>query len=209
MISGVWGKKIGMTQVFTENAVIPVTLIDTAHWYVTQVKTVERDGYSSVQIGYLRKRYQVQEFSAQWLKKPSEYFELLREVRVDAPVADVVPGMAADFLMNFALGESVDVTGRSKGCGFAGVVRRHHFNGPPASHGSMMGNRPGAIGFYSTQGRVIKGKRLPGHKGNKQFTTRGLEVVKLAPEQKVVFVKGAIPGKSGSFVFMKKSAGKA
>lgn len=203
MTTGFWGKKIGMTQVFVNDKVVPVTVIDTASWIAVGVRTVKRDGYSAVQVGCLRPRYVGQSFDKAWLKKLPKYFSLVREVRLQAD-EDVAIGKPYSFAEDFKEGNVVHVTGISKGCGFAGVVRRHGFGGPPGSHGSNMGNRPGSIGHMATQGIVIKGKKLPGHMGVKTFNVRNLAVVRADAQEQVVLVKGAVPGKAGSFVFLRK-----
>ena len=121
-------------------------------------------------------------------------------------VADSITiGSQADFYNLFAEGEVINVTGITKGCGFAGVVRRHGFAGGRSSHGSMMGNRPGSIGFIGKSGKVIKGKALPGHMGVDKVTMRNLQMIKILQDQRAVAVKGSIPGKAGSLVFVRKA----
>jgi large subunit ribosomal protein L3 len=207
MVNGRWGKKIGMTQVFSDDQkVVPVTAIDIAGWYVTQIKTQEKDGYDAVQVGHLKDKYRMQDFDLQWLKKAQKYFSTLKEVRAQESVpGDMQVGQKVDLGTLLNAGDSVDVFGTSIGKGFAGVVKRHGFAGGRASHGATMGRYPGSIGFMTSQGRVIKGKKLPGHLGNAQCVTKRLEIVKIEPEANVMFVKGSVPGKSGSLVFVKKS----
>ncbi|HSW74045.1 MAG TPA: 50S ribosomal protein L3 [Candidatus Limnocylindria bacterium] len=205
MVLGLWGKKIGMTQVFSEQGVVPVTVIDVANWFVTRIKTQERDGYNAVQIGRVKDRYAQETFSAEWLKKPSTYFSFIKEVTLAQPAEGVTAGNPADFYSILAAGDKVDVSGKSKGAGFAGVVRRHGFAGSPASHGSTMGKRSGSLSFMRSRGRVIKGKRLPGHLGNESHMVKNLEVIRIEPDAKIVLVKGAIPGKSGSLVYVRKA----
>lgn len=202
MTTGFWGKKIGMTQVFVNDKVVPVTVVDTASWIVTGVKTESRDGYSSVQVGCVKPRYVDQAFEKSWLKDLSRYFSLVREIRL---AADVDVAVGKPFAQDIKEGDVVSVVGTTKGCGFAGVVRRHGFGGPPGSHGSTMGNRPGSIGFMTSQGKVIKGKKLPGRMGGKRNQVANLQVVQVKPEEQVVLLKGAVPGKSGSFVFVRKA----
>jgi large subunit ribosomal protein L3 len=209
MVNGLWGKKIGMTQVFSDKGVVvPVTVIDVARWFVTQVKTKDRDGYNAVQVGRVKDKYAGKEFSADWLKKAKNYFTFVREVKVEEIPADVVVGVPANFENIVAAGDKVDVTGTTKGCGFAGVIKRHDFNGPPGSHGSTMGRRTGSLSFMRSRGRVIKGKRMPGHMGVDQCVMQRLEVIRVEPDAQVVIVKGSIPGKTGSLVFLSKSVGK-
>lgn len=204
MRTEIWGKKIGMTQLFVGDKVVPVTAIDVAHWVITNVKTQERDGYNAIQIGLPRDRYIGQAFAADWLQKTKKHFVFLKEVKTDN-VAEASIGQSADFFAKLAENDVVSVTGTTKGCGFAGVVRRHDFNGPPGSHGSTMGKRPGSLGFMRSRGRVIKGKRLPGHMGDKQRVMQGLQVVKIEQDAKIVLVKGSVPGKPGSLVFVRKA----
>jgi large subunit ribosomal protein L3 len=205
MVRGLWGKKIGMTQVFSaDNRVIPVTVIDLADWLITQVKTKEKDGYSAVQVGCLRKRYNEQEFSSDWLKNPKKFFLAFKEIALSAEDAQFNVGEPADVRLLNA-GDVVDVFGITFGRGFQGAMKRHGFAGGPASHGGQkFGRRPGSLSFMRRQGRVIKGKRLPGQMGLDRQVMRNLEVVRMEPESKVLLVKGSVPGKSGSFVFVRK-----
>lgn len=204
MVTGFWGKKVGMTQVFVENSVMPVTVIDVANWYVTQVKTVDRDGYDAVQVALVKGKYVGQAFSPEWLKKLKKYFAIVREVKLSEPGTFKI-GSVFSYHKDLNVADKVDVFGTSKGCGFAGVVRRHNFNGPPGSHGSTMGKRTGSIGSFATQGKVVKGKRMPGHMGLDKCMVASLPVVRVEQNAHMVLVKGAIPGKSGSLVFVRKA----
>lgn len=205
MVSGLWGRKIGMTQVFEKDKAIPVTVIDVSDWLVTQIKTEEKDGYNAVQIGCIRPRYADQQFSSDWLKKPKTYFSSLREVELKNKDEQLVVGQPAKFQTVLTEGDLVDVLGTSIGRGFAGAVKRHGFAGGRASHGAKVGRRPGSLSFMRSQGRVIKGKRLPGHMGTTSERVRNLEVVKLRNEDNLVLIKGPVPGKSGSLVFIRKA----
>lgn len=206
MVSGLWGKKIGMTQIFSDNQkVIPVTAIDVAGWYITQIKTEQQDGYNAVQVGHIKDKYQDQEYLQEWLKDSRKYFSALKEIKTEHSVSDKIKvGQRADLGSILANGDNVDVFGITIGKGFAGVIKRHGFAGGRASHGSTMGRHTGSISFMRSQGRVIKGKKMPGHLGNVRKATKKLQVVKIETEANVLFVKGSIPGKSGSFVFVKK-----
>lgn len=204
MITGIWGRKIGMTQVFVEDQVVPVTAIDMANWIVTNVRTDEKDGYHAVQVGYLRDRYVAQQFSPEWLKDLKKYFRYVREIRSPKVVENITIGQPVDFYTMLAQGNKVDVIGITKGRGFAGVVKRHDFTGAKASHGSKMGKRPGSSSSYRSQGRIIKGKRFPGHMGTLTRMMKQLDVVKVEPDAKIVLVKGSIPGHAGSLVFVRK-----
>lgn len=207
MVSGLWGKKIGMTQVFSkENAVVPVTVISTANWFVTNIRTNERDGYTAVQIGRVKDRYANDNYATVWSKKPKKYFSVIREIRIKEENMESLPaiGQPAEFASTFDIGSKVAVFGRTKGCGFAGVVRRHNFAGAPGSHGHTMGNTTGSIGSFCSQGKVQKGKKMPGQMGAKNDVTRNLEVIKVDHDAKIVLVKGSVPGKAGSLVFIRK-----
>jgi large subunit ribosomal protein L3 len=205
MVNGLWGRKIGMAQVFAENReCTSVTVIDTAHWFVTNVKTDERDGYSAVQVGYARPKYHGQTFDLQWLKKLKNYFEHIYEIRGGVS-EDIKIGQPVPFARIIAEGDIIDVAGVTKGRGFAGVMKRHGFSGGPATHGSNLHRRTGSIGFMATQGRVPKGKKMPGHMGVDRCTVKNLKVVSIDPERNIVLVKGAVPGHAGAPVFVRKS----
>jgi len=203
MIKGFWGKKIGMTQVFTGNKAIPVTVIDVSRWFITDIKTQERDGYQAVQVARVRKRYEGNDFNADWLKSKKQFFLTVREIRCTEPVQDVQVGSEVNFHENFEEGSFVDVAGISKGCGFAGVMRRHNFSGGRGSHGDTMGRNTGSIGFMCACGKVIKGKKMPGHMGVTRHTIENLKLVKVEKDSKAILVKGSIPGKAGSMVFVR------
>lgn len=200
---GLWGKKVGITQIFDNHKVIPVTVIDTSHWVITQIKRTEKEGYEAVQLGYIKPKFRGEEFSADWIKNSKKYFSVLREVRLEKVPADAELGKSIDvsFLIE---GDKINAHAKSKGKGFAGVVKRHGFAGAKASHGNMMGNKPGSISFMRTQGEVIKGKKLPGQMGAKQVVVRNLPVVKIDIERNFVLVKGSVPGNIGSLVYLKK-----
>jgi large subunit ribosomal protein L3 len=205
MIKDIWGKKVGMTQLFSEDKrVVPVTVIDVSNWIVTQIKTHERDGYSSAQIGYVRPDYNKQEFSPEWLSKPRTYFSALREVRLKDGQPELAVGQPADISSILAQGDSVDIVGITIGRGFQGAMKRHGFSGGRASHGSKLGRSPGSLSYMRRQGRVIKGKRMPGHMGTEQSMMRNLQVIKVEPASQMIFVKGSVPGKAGSLVFVRK-----
>lgn len=205
MITGCWGKKIGMTQVFQNDKVIPVTVVDVSDWLVTNIRNQERDGYGAIQVGLKRPKCTGDAFSKLWLKDPRAYFSFVREIKAEEELPNIAVGQSIDFCKQFKEGEKVDVFGKSRGLGFAGVVKRHGFNGPPGSHGSTMGKRTGSIGFFRSEGRVIKGKKMPGHKGNVACAIRGLEIIMVKPEEKVLVIKGSVPGKSGSLLFIRKA----
>ncbi len=205
MSQSVIGRKIGMTQLFSKNdKVVPVTAIDLSNWVITNIKTKDRDGYEAVQIGLLRKKYTDKAFDKAWLKKPNVYFYGFNEIIPHELLKEAAIGQSIDLCALLEQGQLVNVTGNSRGHGFQGVVKRHGFSGGRASHGPRFGRIPGSLGFMRSQGRVIKGKKLPGHMGNDRQCIKNLEVVRIEPEANVVFVKGAVPGHSGSLVFIQK-----
>ena len=194
-----------MTQLFGANrVVVPVTALDLSDWKVIRQKTAERDGYNAVVVGLVRDAYKDEAASEAWLKEPKKYFKMIREIPVDEEVS-VTVGDTTPLEELFAEGDRVLVSGITIGKGFAGVVKRHGFAGGRASHGDTMGRRPGSIGFMATQGRVPKGKKLPGHMGTTRQTIKNLEVIKVEPSERIIFVKGSVPGKAGSLVFVQKS----
>jgi len=205
MVNGLWGKKIGMTQVFSDqNKVVPVTVIDIAHWYITQIKTKENDGYSAVKLGCVKSKFADHSFSHDWLREPRKYFSAFKEVPLDEGAGAIEIGQQADATAQLAAGDTVDVFGITKGAGFQGVVKRHGFAGGRASHGATFGRFTGGLSFMRSRGRVIKGKRMPGHMGTAKRVMKNLEIIKIEPEARVVLVKGSVPGKSGSLVFVRK-----
>jgi large subunit ribosomal protein L3 len=210
MLKHLLGNKVGMTQIFNQDQrVVPVTVVNYSNWYVTQVKSQATDGYRALQIGSLKKKYQGQKLAiGEMLKNKATYFSHLREIEIaqDAVLGqEIKPGyvISAD-AFGIAEGDVVSVAGLSTGKGFQGVVKRWGFVGGPRSHGSMFGRAPGAIGHMRTQGKVIKGKKLPGQCGHKQITVKGLKVVKIDKDNECIFIKGAIPGKANTLVSVKK-----
>ena len=206
MISGMLGRKIGMTQIFSEDGTrIPVTVVQTGPMTVVQVKTQERDGYDAVQVGF------EEQLKAKKVNKPAlGHFKdvpptkVLREFRVDNP-ADVKVGQIFD-LSVFSEGEIVDVAGVSKGKGTQGVMKRYNFKGGPAAHGSQFHRQPGSIGNRTFPGRVWPGKKMPGHMGARNVTVQNLTVSKVLPEKNILLIRGAIPSFNGGLVTIKKRA---
>lgn len=204
MIRGLWGKKIGMTQVFSDEfKVVPVTVIDVSNWYVTQIKTVDKDGYNAVKLGCLKHKFIGQDFSTQWLQDPKKYFSAFKEVPVDDSSAIAI-GQIVDLASVVSKGDNVDVFGVTKGAGFQGVVKRHGFAGGRASHGATFGRFTGSLSFMRSRGRVIKGKKMPGHMGVERQVMKNLKVVKVESDASVVLIKGSVPGRPGSLVFVRK-----
>jgi len=205
-LTGVWGRKIGMTQVFAQNKSVPVTVVATDHWVVTNIRTRERDGYSGIQVGCLRKRYRKETFSPEWLKKMKNYFFVVHEIKTDEdPAAGSIGTVCTADV--FATGDMADVSGVSRGLGFIGVYKRYGFGGAAKTHGSKMGKKPGSLGFTRRSGEVSKGKKLPGHGGTLAKTVKNLSVVNVDANAHIILVKGSIPGKAGSVVFVRKVKG--
>lgn len=206
MVNGFWCRKVGMTQVFTaDNKVVPVTAVDASGWYVSQIKTEDKHGYNAVQVAYVREKYQGQSFQQEWLKEKSKYFRWVREIAVDQIPDTLQVGQMFDFSEVVKEKDQVNVVGTTKGCGFAGVMRRHKYAGGPSSHGSMFNRRPGSISFMRSQGKVIKGKTMAGHMGVTRKTVRNLEVVQVVAANNLVLIKGAMAGKPGSLVYVRKN----
>ncbi|RMI31914.1 50S ribosomal protein L3 [Nocardia stercoris] len=206
--AGVLGTKLGMTQVFDEkNRVVPVTVVKAGPNVVTQIRTVERDGYSAIQIafGAIDPRKVNKPVSGQFAKAGVTPRRHIAEIRVaDAAKFEVGQELSADV---FEEGTYVDVTGTSKGKGFAGTMKRHGFKGQGASHGAQaVHRRPGSIGGCSTPGRVFKGMRMSGRMGNDRVTTQNLSVHKVDAENGLLLIKGAIPGRTGGLVIVKSAA---
>ncbi|MBZ0300198.1 MAG: 50S ribosomal protein L3 [Anaerolineae bacterium] len=205
-MKGIIGKKVGMTQIFDESGnVIPVTVIEAGPCYVTQVRSAERDGYAAVQLGFGETKPQrlTQGQLGHLRRNNLPALRYLREFRVRNGELDVAEGqqIKADV---FIVGERVDVIGKSKGRGFAGTIKRHHFNRQPKTHGSSDRVRaPGSIGAGSTPGRVIKGMRMGGHMGDERVTIQNLEVIVVDPERNLIAVRGSVPGANGGIVMIK------
>ncbi|RCK75323.1 MAG: LSU ribosomal protein L3p (L3e) [Anaerolineae bacterium] len=205
MIKGLLGKKVGMTQIFDESGIaIPVTLIEAGPCYVTQIRTVENDGYAAVQLGFEEvkpKRLTGGELGH--LKRNNlPPLRFLREFREKQP--EVSEGDKVTVDQVFAVGELVDVTGISKGKGFAGAVKRYHFGGGKKTHGqSDRWRAPGARSSGTTPGRVFKGSRGPGHMGNERVTVQNLKIVFVDAERNLLGVRGAVPGPKGGLLMIK------
>jgi large subunit ribosomal protein L3 len=199
------GKKIGMTQVFDQNGqVVPVTVIQAGPCWVVQKKTQETDGYDAVQIGFdeVKEKRATKPRIGHFAKAGVKPQRVLREVRGESDL-EVGAEFRADV---FEPGATVHVTGTSKGKGFQGVVKRHGFSGGPATHGSKTGRIPGSIGNSAYPGRVIKGKKLPGQMGNERVSVRNLTVMGVDAEQNLIWIKGAVPGGPGGYVFIRGAA---
>ena len=206
MTLGVIGKKLGMTQVYDENGlVVPVTVVQVEPLTVTQVKTVETDGYTAIQVGTVAcKEKSLTKAQIGHLKKNElPALKMLKEFRVpDASKYNVGDLIDLSVLDGVA---KVDVTGRSIGKGFQGTVKRHNFSRGPMAHGSKNHREPGSIGAGTTPSRVYKGKRMAGNMGNEQVTVAKLKVVKVDTEKNIILIKGSLPGSEGKMVVITPS----
>ena len=208
MSKAILGRKLGMTQIFTEEGkVVPVTVVESGKNVVIQNKTVETDGYNAVQLGFGEvKKYKVTKpLKGRFEKVGIQPVKFIREMRLAAPseykVGDII---GVDV---FAAGELVDVTGTSKGKGFAGTVKRHHFARGPMGHGSKSHREPGSTGAMISGhgGRVLKGKKLPGQMGHERVTVQCLTIVKVDTDRNLILIKGAIPGPKKGFIVIKNT----
>jgi large subunit ribosomal protein L3 len=202
---GILGTKLGMTQIFDESGLaIPVTIIKAGPCLITQIKTLETDGYNAVQVGY-------SEIQSKLLNKPrlghlqkagSPPLKYLKEYRVQSSLGELLGATIS--VNSFNLGDKVSITGKTIGKGFAGTVKKHNFTRGPMTHGSKNHREPGSIGMGTTPGRVYPGKKMAGRLGGKQTTIKNLQIVLINPENNLLVVKGAIPGKLGNLLSIKK-----
>lgn len=215
------GKKVGMAQLFDEQGnVVPVTVIEAGPCYVTQVKTRETDGYDAIQMGFdliKENRLKRPQSGHLGLLKTSDKHPVRREFPTEVPPLRFLREFRAKEVGEFELGakitveqfqkgDRVDVVGKTKGRGFAGVMKRHGFGGGPITHGQSDRQRsPGSIGATSTPGRVFKGMRMPGRMGNHRVTSQNLEVVRVDAEHNLLAVKGSVPGPKGGLVLIKEA----
>lgn len=206
-MNGILGKKLGMTQIFTDDGTsIPVTVIEAGPCLVVQRKTVERDGYDAVQLGLVEERtprYVNQPMQGHFRRAGVAPTRRLMEFELDEG-EEPQPGQQVKATI-FAVDDYVDVFGTSKGKGFQGVIRRHGFGGGRATHGSMFHRAPGSIGQASYPSRVFPGVRLPGQMGNKRVTAKNLKVVKVDEERNLIFVRGAVPGPRNGYVALRRA----
>jgi large subunit ribosomal protein L3 len=206
-MSGIIGKKLGMTQIFEENGmVVPVTVIQAGPCPVVQVRAAEKEGYSAVQLGFgAKKAHRATKAELGHAAKAGLEAApaVLREFRV---TAEALPTLGEQVTVEtFEAGSRIKVTGTTKGRGFQGVVKRHGFGGGRASHGATRIHRaPGSIGAGTNPSRVIKGKRMPGHMGHVQRTVLNLSVAKVDAERNLLYIRGAVPGPNGGYVFITK-----
>jgi large subunit ribosomal protein L3 len=205
MKMGIIGRKLGMSQVFSEDgATVPVTVIEVEPSVVIQKKNEETDGYNALQLGYARikQKRATKALQGHCKKADKGFFDMLAEFRSVAGDYEVGGEIGADF---FKAGDRVDIVGTTKGKGFAGVVKRHGFRGGRATHGSMFHRAPGSIGASAEPSRVFKGQKLPGHMGCERKTVQNLVVVAVYPDRNLVLVKGAVPGARKGYVLVKQA----
>ena len=204
MKKAILATKVGMTQIFNADGVlVPVTVLQAGPCVVTQIKTVENDGYSAVQVGFVDKREKLvnKPMKGQFDKAGVSYKRFVREFRLeDAESYEVAQEIKADI---FAVGEKVDATAISKGKGFQGAIKRHGQSRGPMAHGSKYHRHAGSNGACSDPSRVFKGKKMAGHMGNKKVTVQNLEIVRVDAENNLLLVKGAVPGPKKSLVTIK------
>ena len=210
MFPGIIGRKIGMTQLFQESGeTVAVTAIQAGPSVVTQIKSRDKDGYDAIQLGFIENKVKQSQLNSpeKGHLRGLENVRYLREFRTDPDfigISSVKRGDKVDvgFLKR---GDLVNVTGLSKGKGFAGVVKRYHFAGGPKTHGQTDRHRaPGSIGSTTFPGRVLKGKHMAGHMGNRRVAARNLEVIQADPERNLLLVKGVVPGANGGLVVIEK-----
>ena len=204
---GLLGRKVGMTRIFTDDGeTVPVTVLDVSGNRVTQVKTVETDGYSAIQVAHGKQKPARLSKAVQghYAKAGVEAGTVLREFPLDAAKAAEFKAGAVIDLEIFQVGQKVDVTGVTIGKGFAGAIKRHHFSSNRASHGnSVSTNAPGSIGMRQDPGRVMPGKRMAGHLGDKRRTTQNLVVARVDKQRGLLLVRGAVPGAKGGSVIVR------
>lgn len=205
MVNGLLGEKIGMTQIFdAQGKLIPVTVVEAGPCRVIQKRTVQIDGYEAVQLAFheVAERKVSKPLLGHFKKSQAPPARFCREFKADLSKVELGQMITADI---FKVGDWVDVSGISKGKGFAGVMKRHHFKGGPATHGSMFHREPGSIGSSSWPSRVRKNKRLPGRMGSERVTTLGLEVVEVREKENLIFIRGALPGSPGALLEIRRS----
>lgn len=208
MAKGILGKKLGMTQIFTEEGkVVPVTVVESGKTVVIQNKTVENDGYNAVQLGFgvMKEKNVTKPMKGHFAKAGVDAVKFIREMRLsDASEYNAGDVIGVDI---FSAGELIDVTGTAKGKGFAGGIKRHNFRRGPMGHGSKSHREPGSTGAMISGGggRVLKGKKLPGRMGAQKVTLQRLSVVRVDTDRNLLLIKGAIPGPKGSYVVIKNT----
>jgi large subunit ribosomal protein L3 len=206
MIEGLIGRKVGMTEIFLEDGTqVPATIIEAGPCFVVQKRDLEKDGYEAIQIGFeqVKPQRETKSLLGHFKKAGIPPVRFLVEFGIlNGKVDDYKSGdvIKADV---FKTGDVIDITGTSKGKGFAGAMKRHGFSGQPDSHGGMSHRKPGSIGQHSYPARIWKGIKMPGHMGAEKVTMQGLRVIKVDPQKHLVLVKGSIPGPDGGLLILK------
>jgi len=203
---GLLGNKIGMTQIFDESGnIVPVTVIKVGPCVITQIKTVLENGYNAIQIGYgnVSNKSLTQPQLGHLQKSNIQPLKYLKEFRVNDPEKFEV-GQIIN-VKSFTSGQFVDITGKSSGKGFSGLIKRHHFSRGPMSHGSKNHRGPGSIGMGTTPGRVLPGKKMAGQLGNKNANIRKLKILQVNTDENILVIKGSVPGKPGNLLSIKPS----
>ena len=209
MINGILGKKIGMTQLFDPNGTVtPATVIKAGPCVVVQKKTAAKDGYDAVQLGlveFVKENRVNQAMKGHFKKADVPPVKFIKEFRLNESAESTTVGSKV-LVSLFSPSDVVDVIGISKGKGFAGVIKRHHFGGGAATHGSMFHRAPGSIGSSAFPSRVFKGMKAAGHMGQDRVTMRNLEVIEVDAENNLLVIKGAVPGANGGYLLIKKKS---
>ncbi len=206
MVNAIYGRKLGCTQIFSENGnALYATVIETEPCVVVQVKDGEKDGYKALKVGFgkIKDKKATKPHQGEFAKNKVDLKKYLKEIRVDKFDQEYKPGDSLD-LKVFKVGDRVKITGNSKGKGFAGVIKRHGFHRGRMTHGSHSHRIPGSVGMCSTPSRIAKGKKMPGRMGGSKVTVPGSEIVDIIEDQNLILVKGSVPGAKGSLVFLRK-----
>lgn len=206
MVNEIYGKKLGMTQIFTEEGIaIPVTVIEITPVTVVAKKTTEKEGYNAIVVSFgdIKEKNSTKPMKGIFEKANTKVQRHLREIKVENTDEFEIGSVIEIDVLNDV--KTIDVSASSKGKGFQGVIKRHNQHRGPMTHGSMYHRRPGSMGATSTPGRVFKGKKLPGHMGNRASTILNLDVVKVDKEKSVILVKGSVPGSKQALVKVRKS----
>lgn len=210
MMNGLIGKKLGMTQIFAQDGKrVPVTILRAGPCVILQKKTIERDGYNAIQVGFEQKPAQPpycnKPMLGHFIKAGKGAFRKIAEFTIDnvEEFEKLTVGQEINLSL-FAIGDRISITGTSKGRGFQGVMKRHNFAGGRATHGSMSHRRPGSIGQCAYPSRVFRGHRMGGQMGNKRITVRNLEIIEVDEKNNLLMVKGAVPGANNNFVLIRR-----
>lgn len=206
MVNGLIGRKLGMTQLFIEDRdLVAATVIEAGPCFVVQKRTTEKDGYAAIQLGFEETKPQrvTKPMLGHFKKAGTPPLSILKEFSGDPEEVELGDVIGADI---FSVGDVVDVSGKSKGKGFSGTMKRHNFSGQPESHGGMAHRRPGSIGQASDPARVWKGIKMPGRMGAEKVSAQGLQVINVDTDRNLVIVKGSVPGPNGGVLFIRHTS---